>query len=183
MRFAELAWEKERNGWRAVVQLNIVRSITTILEAVEAEMRGDPAHESDEEISQLDIEDDEGLRFDEGHSLLVIRLAPLRAVETLLERHLGPAADPQEPELPMAATPFDEPVGKSVSKPSQEFAVRSWKEVLDPESRTNHAGDDLDSATRTIVACKDDMKALWNDKSVRLALKHQNQRLPDSAGL
>jgi hypothetical protein len=123
------------------------------------------------------------LRLDERHSLLLIRLAPLRAVETLLKRRLGPEAEPQQPELLMAATPFDEPAGRSLSKPSQEFAVRSWKEVLDPESRANHAGDDLDSVTRTIAACKDDMKALWNDKTVRLALKRQNQRLPDSAGL
>ena len=181
MRFAQASWEKERNGWRAVVQLNIVRSITTILEAVQAEMRGDPAHESDEEVTQVD--DDEGLQFNERHTLLMIRLAPLRAVETLLKRRLGPGAEPEKPELPMAATPFDEPFGQSVGRPSQEFAVRSWQEVLDPESRTNHEEDELDSVTRTIVACKDDMKSLWNDKAVRLALKRHRQRLPDSAGL
>jgi len=182
MRFAQAAWEKERNGWRAVVQLNIVRSIMTILEAVEAEMRGQPAQECDEEITQVDLEDDEVLQFDETHSLLMIRLAPLRAVETLLKRRLGSEAEPHQPELPMAATPFDGPFGSGIGRPSQEFAVRSWQEVLDPGSRTNHEEDDLDSVTRTIVTCKDDMKSLWNDKTVRLALKRQNQRLPDSAG-
>ena len=183
MRFAQTAWEQERNGWRAVVQLNIVRSITTILEAIEAEMRGDPAQESDEGDTQVEVGDDEGLQFDETHSLLMIRLAPLRAVETLLKRRLGPEAEPQQPELPMAATPFDEPFNSGVGRPSHEFAVRSWQEVLDPDSRTNREVDGLDSVTRTIAACKGDMKSLWNDKTVRRALKRQNQRLPDSAGL
>jgi guanine nucleotide-binding protein alpha-1 subunit len=182
MRFAQSEWEKERNGWRAVVQLNIVRSITTILAAVESDIGGDPAQESDEEVS-VDAGDDEELQFNETHSLLMIRLSPLRAVETLLKRRLGPGAEPHQPELPMAATPFDQPVGRSVGKSSQEFAVRSWQEVLDAESRTDDAGEGLVSATLTIAACKDDMKALWNDKTVRQLLKRRKQILPDSAGL
>ncbi|KAF8221182.1 heterotrimeric G protein alpha subunit [Tricholoma matsutake] len=182
MRFAQSAWEKERNGWRAVVQLNIVRSITTLLEAVESEMRGDPAQELDEEVTQAEAGDVEELQFNETHSLLMIRLTPLRGVETLLKRRLGPGAEPHQPELLMAATPFDQPSERSPDKPSPEFTVRSWQEVLDAKSRTDDMGEDLDSATLTFAACKNDMKTLWNDKTVRLALKRRNHNLPDSAG-
>jgi guanine nucleotide-binding protein subunit alpha len=185
MRFAQTAWEKERNGWRAVVQFNVVRSIRTILEAIQAEIRGDPTHESDEVESRTDNGEEEELQLDEIHSLLTIRLAPLHAVEASLKRRLGPGAESHHSEMLMAATPFDEPNGRSVGKSSsQEFTVRSWKEVLDPENpMNNHPGTDLDEATITIAACKDDMKALWNDKTVRHVLKRRKQLLPDSAGL
>lgn len=184
MRFAQTAWEKERNGWRTVVQFNVVRSIRTILEAIQAEIRGDPTHELDEVESQTDNGDDEELQLAEIHSLLTIRLAPLHAVEASLKRRLGPGAESQQSEMFMAATPFDQPIGRSVGKLStQEFAVRSWKEVLDSENPRDHGGANLDEATMTIAACKDDMKALWNDKTVRQVLKRRKQLLPDSAGL
>jgi guanine nucleotide-binding protein subunit alpha len=77
----------------------------------------------------------------------------------------------------MSATPFDEPTGRSVGRSrSQEFAVRSWQEVLDPD-----AGEDLKSVTALIAGYKDDMKTLWNDGAVRLVLKRRSISLSDSA--
>jgi guanine nucleotide-binding protein subunit alpha len=183
MRFAEAAWEKERNGWRGVVQLNVVRSITTILDSMESEMNIDPAQELDGEATPLvESMDDEEFKFDETHSSLLTRLAPLRAVETLLKRRLGPGSESEQLQLPMSATPFDQPTGRNVGRlRSQEFAVRSWKEVLDPESRTDDAGEE--SVTSVLARYKDDMKALWNDKNVRLALKRWCPNLSDSAEL
>jgi len=183
MRFARAAWEQERNGWRAVVQLNIVRSITTILRAIESEMRDGPVQESDEGTLEVDTGQHEELMFNEKHSLLMFRLTPLLAVEAMLKRRLGPGAESQQPELPMVATPFDEPTGRSVKPSSREFAVRSWKEVLHSDSQMDNTEEDLESATITITKCKDDMKALWNDKTVRLVLKRRGHGLSDSARL
>lgn len=194
MRYAQAAWEKERNGWRSVIQLNVVRSITTILGVVEAAMSGDVLAASDEdegvqsEKGEGEGEDDEEVRkFTDRHQLLMIRLAPLRGVETELKRRLGAGADPVQPALSMSATPFDEPADNEPPRRAlTEFAVRSWKAVLDPDTKapTSDDGDTgLDSATLTIAGCKDDMKSLWEDKTVRLALKRRKLRLPDSAGL
>lgn len=185
MRYAQPAWERERSGWRAVVQLNVVRSIITILGVVEAEMSGDvPAESDDDETPQAD---DEARKFTDRHQLLMIRLAPLRGVEAELKRRLGAGSEPVSPTFsPMSATPFDDPETVIARRTLPEFSVRSWKEVLDPavkHSPPSDADRDLDSVTITIANCKDDMKALWEDKTVRLALKRRKLRLPDSAGL
>ncbi|PPQ76441.1 hypothetical protein CVT26_012955 [Gymnopilus dilepis] len=42
MKFARAAWDAERASWRSVIQLNVVRSIITIVETLQAEMDGDP---------------------------------------------------------------------------------------------------------------------------------------------
>jgi hypothetical protein len=40
-----------------------------------------------------------------------------------------------------------------------------------------------DDATEVIASCRDDMKALWEDKAVQALLQKHNNRLQDSAGL
>jgi len=57
---------------------------------------------------------------------------------------------------------------------------------LEQEARTSGdsaASKSLDSVTTTISGCKEDMKILWNDQAVRLALKRQRLQLGDTAGL
>ncbi|KAF8892959.1 heterotrimeric G protein alpha subunit [Infundibulicybe gibba] len=194
MHYAQAAWEKERSGWRAVVQLNVVRSITTILGVVEAEMSGDPPAESEgDDImpgEPADPELQEVMKFTDRHQLLMIRLAPLRGVEAKLKRRLGAGSEPPQPvSSPMSATPWDVPAElENPRRALAEFSVRSWKEVLDPSSPRpvggggGESGTELDEATLTIAGCKEDMKALWEDKTVKLALKKRKLRLPDSAG-
>jgi hypothetical protein len=189
MRYARAAWEKERASWRAVVQLNVVRSIITILAMVEAEMNGEIAANTDDDGEDF-LDDDEednqdvALKFSDRHQLLIIRLAPLRQVEADLKRRLGAGVEPVVPLLPMSATPFDDPYTPPHSKRKlTEFSVRCWKDVLDPSAPQTHADcSTLDSATLTIAGWKDDMKVLWEDKFVRIALKRRKVRLLDSAG-
>ncbi|KAF8065099.1 heterotrimeric G protein alpha subunit [Lyophyllum atratum] len=182
MRYSREDWEKERHGWRAVVQLNIVRSITTILSVIEAELSGEVPAESEHD----QVEDEEEMKFTDAHQLLMIRLAPLRGAEAELKRRLGAGSEPVQPALPMIATPFEVVTeAASLRRTDPEFAVRSWKDVLDPEGkpvRIEETSGDLDSVTDLIAGCKDDMKALWDDKSVRFALRRRKLRLPDSAG-
>jgi hypothetical protein len=190
MRYAPSAWERERASWRAVVQLNVVRSIIAILTMVEAEMNGDVTADTDDENDDVvDENDDEGdhdvaLKFSDRHQLLMIRLAPLRQVEADLKRRLGAGAEPVHPLSPMLATPFDTPyTNPHFKRKLTEFSVRCWKDVLDPDTpktRVDHSA--LDSATLTIAGCKEDMKVLWEDKFVRLALRRRKVRLLDSAG-
>lgn len=194
MRYAQPDWERERSGWRAVVQLNIVRSIITILGVVEAELSGETSDFSDDsdvpESSTTPIKHNNGhvpiAKFTDRHQLLMIRLAPLRGVEADLKRRLGAGTEPTQPSLPLAATPFDTPSkDPAVKRSPLEFSVRCWNDVVDPESRMGHEEGDanLDMSTITISGCKNDMKALWTDKSVQTVLARRKVRLPDSAAL
>ncbi|KAJ2922936.1 hypothetical protein H1R20_g14194, partial [Candolleomyces eurysporus] len=189
MRFSKEEWEAERDGWRSVVQLNVVRSITTIIRVVEAEINGEHhAIDSDDEQSILTVESAASdLKFSDRHQLLMIRLAPLQGVEAELKRRLGAGTEPVQA-TSMAATPFDAPQEyRPRRKRLPEFAVRSWKEVIESEQRTPQIGDGsaspgADLPTITIAGCKDGMKALWHDKAVQQALKRRKLLLPDSAG-
>ncbi|KAF8741044.1 hypothetical protein AX14_005951 [Amanita brunnescens Koide BX004] len=192
MRYAPQEWEKERNGWRAVVQLNVVRSISLILRVLEAELNGDPvAEELQGEESEPFIDnvaDADVVRLTDWHQMLMIRLAPLRSVEVELKKRLGAADFPQTIRGPLRATPFDAPSTPPESSTSRrvfEVSVRSWQDVLDPGAhklQNANLPEDQDVITNTIAGCKDDMKSMWNDKMVRLALQRRKIRLPDSAG-
>ncbi|KDR77215.1 hypothetical protein GALMADRAFT_66144 [Galerina marginata CBS 339.88] len=189
MRFAKAEWERERNGWRSVVQLNVVRSIITVLKVIEAEMNGDVLVDSEDDDLAIinDPNDVEPMKFTDRHQLLMIRLAPLLGVEAELKRRLGAGSDPLPPAItPMSATPFDSPDAGTNIRRKPEFSVRSWKDVLGLEGSESKAGESskhgIDAATPTIADCKDDMKALWEDKTVRLALKRRRLQLGDSAG-
>jgi guanine nucleotide-binding protein subunit alpha len=182
MQYARDAWEQERGGWRAVVQLNIIRSIILILEIMEAEMSGNVPLDDDEAPRRFS--DSAADVFTDKHRMLLIRLAPLRGVEADLKRRLGAGAEPIHPSQPMAATPFDDPMPIPLPKRAPEFFVRSWTDAIDPShlqaGSSSHA--DLDSSTITLMTCKDDMHALWSDPAVQLALDRRKVRLADTAG-
>ncbi|KAG6840843.1 hypothetical protein C0991_003790 [Blastosporella zonata] len=184
MQYARDDWEKERHGWRTVVQLNIVRSIITILGIIEAELNGDPPAELDDNESTSQVDDTEDAPFGEQHRVLTIRLSALHGVEMELKRRLGTGSEPVQTDQPMVATPFDADAS-NLRRAASEFAVRSWRDVLDPEGRPippAEPGAELDTLSDVIFGCKDDMIALWNDRSVRVALRRRKLRLPDSAG-
>ncbi|TFK38865.1 guanine nucleotide binding protein, alpha subunit [Crucibulum laeve] len=42
LKYARTAWKQERNSWRSVIQLNLLRSVNTILDVLQAEMDGEP---------------------------------------------------------------------------------------------------------------------------------------------
>ena len=186
MRYAQDAWESERDGWRVVVQLNIVRSIIMIIQVVEAELGGEPFPVDEENESAHVEEVEEGaVEFTDQHRLLMIRLAPLRAVEAELKHRLGAGAEPVPAAVSLSATPFGDKY-PGPKRQQREFSVRSWRDVLDrPDRRrpVESGGRELDSVTLTLAQCKDDMQALWEDKNVRLALKRRKLVLHDSAGL
>ena len=118
----------------------------------------------------------------------MVCLAPLLGVEEELKCHLG--TSPEHAHVaasPMSATPFDKPEMASKRK-LPEFLVHSWQDMLAPEERhsqssTSSSSSKLNVLTDIIASCRDDMKALWVDKTVRLALKHHKLQLPDSVGL
>ncbi|KAG6835896.1 hypothetical protein H0H93_013570 [Arthromyces matolae] len=116
MKYARAAWKAERQSWRAVIQLNLIRSVLTIIDTIQAEINGEPLqqfisarpltirvdngpHASpprpsvDSEFMDSETFDDDDVlespRLTDKHELLMRRLGPLRRVEADLKRRLG----------------------------------------------------------------------------------------------
>ncbi|KAG6815712.1 hypothetical protein H0H87_012028 [Tephrocybe sp. NHM501043] len=151
MKYARAAWKEERLSWRAVVQLNLLRSIITIVETLQAEMDGEPilplpasrpliSHGTQEKNRaapresidsefldmEVDVANSAPIQLSDQHHLLKRRLGPLRRVEADLKRRLGAGSD----EVVSGGTDTsvlgeDLPVGRS-----KEFCVRGWKHIF-----------------------------------------------------
>src|ERR1700722_15436903 len=208
MKHARSAWKKERTSWRVVIQLNLLRSIIRILDALRAEMDGErPDTSSTLEGGEEDRSDDHhrksSLVFSDKHQLLILRLAPLRKVDLDLKRLLGAGSEEVRPSSGFTnPAPFDiDPPTPSKRasgsrrtwRRTDEFHVRS---LMDAFARTGEGSKDAgqstqskpgstaaDPTTEVIARCKDDMKALWEDSVVRSVLSRRKIRLEDSAGL
>jgi guanine nucleotide-binding protein subunit alpha len=189
LKYAVKAWRAERTAWRAVIQLNLIRSVVIILEAIQAEMNGTPiVNEEEDDIEGDELSNPAPIKFTDIHQLLKLRLTPLRRVETDLKRRVGAESDEADPpSAPMYATPFDAVSSRPSSsrKRPGEFVVRSWIHVLERmQERGRRRGaesPDSDDATGVIAGCRQDIKALWADPIVHDLLAKRKIRLADSA--
>ncbi|KAF8224509.1 G-alpha-domain-containing protein [Tricholoma matsutake] len=182
MKYARAAWKQERASWRTVIQLNLIRSIITIVETLQVEMdssvddsilwsSGDSNGSDAEDVSSLPMQ------LTEKHQLLKLRLGPLRRVEADLKKRLGSGTEE------IVADGVETSV-MSESRP-REFGVRALKDILNGPTKKSGALDreqQVDEATEVIVSCQEDMKALWTDELVRAVLTKRRMRVEDSAG-
>ncbi|KAF9056992.1 G-protein alpha subunit [Panaeolus papilionaceus] len=224
MRYARAAWEEERASWRAVIQLNLIRSIITIVEAIQDEMEDasenppSPSTRYGNHSTSSDSPTGSSFNFSlpsdavsqsgfssiltERHQLLKLRLGPLRRVQTDLKRRLGEGAEEEQDGVAAEIGPLDNSKGHRPQR--REFTVRRLHDALQkgasvhkPISRNfnggagshsngSHTGSDedvtVDDATEIIASCREDMRSLWCDESVRAVLKKRKIRLEDSAG-
>ncbi|KAF7797698.1 hypothetical protein EIP86_008898 [Pleurotus ostreatoroseus] len=147
--FAPKAWAVERISWRAVIQLNLVRSVNIILDALAARLSPPSPHPpTSPNVSYYGSPPsspltDEGpftglmpMSPDKRNSLLKLklRLAPLRQVEADLKARLGDGTEEVTESRvglqPLYASPFDDPPQTVSPRPSKEIIVRShqsWK--------------------------------------------------------
>ena len=152
MAYARDAWNAERASWRSVIQLNLVRSILTILETLQAEMAGDrpepspfpngrhsPAispksssifttgTSSGGIIAQQSTSGSVSSILNGKHQLLQLRLGPLRRVETDLKKRFGAQAhEDEEHPIPLGPLGLD---GESEAI-YKEFGVSRLTEAL-----------------------------------------------------
>lgn len=190
---------QERTAWRSVIQLNLLQSVLTIVDTVRTELDNDPVsfngvvgstEDSNAATAQRSIQLSESIR------MLLLRLGPLRMVETELKLRLGAASEEiREPDGVQAtelyATPFDRPDSHRSTK---DFGVRRWKDIL--STLTKPASTDnrrvarattqtgaRDQPTEIIASCREDMKSLWKNDSVRAVLRKRKVHLEHTAGL
>ena len=204
------AFRAERILWRSVIQLNVVRSVRTILDAISSVP---PPIPTDTQSPTEDFEEDP-LYVPHELELIKLRLSPLHHVEALLIAKLIPPSQ-DDAWAPIASTSTSgAPIIASYHhhhpayhhrpdhrwRPSQEVFVRpsatSWKGALAKSfpfsagPRPNSIDDDStttatsrDEAQQVLHACCGDITVLWNDPFVRDVLRRRKIRLEESPGL
>ncbi|RDB24779.1 Guanine nucleotide-binding protein alpha-4 subunit [Hypsizygus marmoreus] len=188
------AFRTERASWRAVVQLNIVRSIRLILDAmVEAQTY------SSSPISITPRSSDTASTpkyptLTAEHLKLKMRLSPLQQVEEALLRKLTPVGS-MEFEATHLSSVTNLPYSVRSTHSPIELAVNSstpWKTAFNRliasatrssfESSRAIDFDDPNDPGVILHACADDMRALWSDPIIRELLSVQRIRLQDMGG-
>lgn len=172
--FSPKSWKAERTSWRAVIQLNLIRSINIILDLLSQELPKHPAQTTSpvsspflratSSSSDSSSSDPSPLQFSPTHALLKLRLAPLRRVEDDLKRLIGAGTD-EITENPNAFSAFPTPVSINDQddiperrRPS-EFYVRnnaSWREAV-RSAYHRISGNELEG-TRSSMATADGSK-------------------------
>jgi len=172
----------ERASWRAIIQLNVVRSIHVILDVItRAQNRAQGPSSSTDKVPELDTE----------LAMLKMRLSPLLQVEEILMRRLSPAGETEPTHF---ASLNNMPYSERSRNLIKEVAINSamqWKEkftrlvVNETESFDSEQLVDWDNPNDPGIllhACADDMKRLWTHPSVVDLLEKQNVRLEEMAG-
>ncbi|KAI0072105.1 G-alpha-domain-containing protein [Panus rudis PR-1116 ss-1] len=194
------AFKAERASWRAVVLLNVVRSIRIILEVMsefhDAQNSASRAYTSARPMSSQSARPSSSsgslLRLTPEHLKLKLRLLPLLQVEEVLIKKLTPPGSPEFEATHLA--PLTNLPGPWVKTKNKEVAVNSqfaWKVMFSkvlPTSRDSFDSadlvnwDDPDDPGRVIFACSEDMIKLWKDPTIQLLLRQQKVRLEDQPG-
>ncbi|KAJ6608250.1 guanine nucleotide binding protein, alpha subunit [Mycena sp. CBHHK59/15] len=174
--YTPTAFREERILWRAVIQLNIVRSIRTILDALApAAAPTRRAAAALQRCGRLDGDpeagDDASTVLDDA---LCLRLLPLRHIEALLIAKLVPPHEDEATHLPDFP---DAPASHlNLNGQQPEIFVRPgnrWK------GTPQHAADEPQAV---LHALRRDLIALWADPAVRAVLRKRKIRLEEGPG-
>ncbi|KAJ7484692.1 guanine nucleotide binding protein, alpha subunit [Mycena latifolia] len=177
------AFRAERASWRAIVQLNVVRSIHVVLDVITRAQnrRYDDGRPPDSPVVGDDL------------SALKMRLSPLIRVEEILMQRLIPSG-PDKSDAARLAQLTNIPYSERPRNVNREVAVNSanqWKDVFtrlvqsDKESFDSEKAIDWEDPNDPGVVLHElaeDMKALWYNDTVQALLERQNLRLQEAAG-
>ncbi|KAI3604173.1 putative g-protein alpha subunit [Moniliophthora roreri] len=201
--YARNEWLQERSAWRMVIFFNLVRNVNAIMDILSREMSAAAFSPSDYVGSSDDSSEDvpDGrplLKFKEKHRLLKLRLGPLRRIQTDLECRLGASAVEPHSTPGSTAAPFGDPPEDASQRHPNEFCINSsngWKTALEKVKVTMRPGRaDINSGSlrkirsvddeisEVIAGCRDDMKAIWEDPTIREMLNRSKLRMEDSPG-
>ncbi|KAJ6482224.1 guanine nucleotide-binding protein alpha subunit [Mycena vitilis] len=194
LKYAPTQWKAELRSWRAVIQLNLIQNVVTILDVMQDRLAAlDSPTETTPSSSygRASIDSDITLAaprvspavLTQRHRLLNLRLSPLREVGDDLRRRLG-AADPEFTFANGADGALRAPEEGVVRKPSREFGVRGWIGALGlPIDGTKKRDEPtVDVPTEILATVRDDIIALWADPDVRALLRAEGVRVEDSPG-
>jgi guanine nucleotide-binding protein alpha-1 subunit len=187
------AFRSERASWRAVVQLNVVRSIRLILDAMSEAQASSVSQLGSSSASSKTLKYP---TLTPEHFKLKMRLSPLQQVEEILLRRLRPTGSAELEATQLSSTTNLPYTGRTRNN-SAEIVVNSstpWKNAFSRllssatarsslESSQGIDFDDPQDPGVVLHACADDMIRLWNDPTVKELLRVRKTRLEDMAGL
>lgn len=202
--YAPSAFRRDRILWLKIIQLNILRSVRTMIDALS------PATSptSDSETAEMQASSQQALPRDIEQARERLRL--LKQVELYLMSELVPETEQEATVLPSLSSGRSSAgtSGKAsagVSSRSQcvkeELFVRpnaQWKNTMvtvsasppdkGKERTRSHAGShDFDFSSESpqaiLCACYDDIITLWDNTAVRQILKRRKVRMEDFPGL
>ncbi|KAL0579767.1 hypothetical protein V5O48_002261 [Marasmius crinis-equi] len=198
------AFRAELPLWRAIIQLNVTRSVRIILDAMSA---AQATGSSTSLASASPLSDysptsrpSSPLYAPEPHKFpltpelmkLKMRLSPLMQVEEALMRRLSPSSPPESPSTHLSpVTNLPHPHFQRTKEVSV-YSSLGWKGAfvklmagITRNSMDSSQGIDFDDPSDPGVIlhnCSEDMIKLWNDRDVRRLLEKQNLRLEDMSG-
>ncbi|KAJ7713783.1 G-protein alpha subunit [Mycena maculata] len=203
LKYAASQWKAELRSWRAVIQLNLVQNVLTILDVMQDRLAlPDPTSANTgptsfapgpygrasidstrSDITLVGSRPGSHIILTQKHRLLNLRLSPLRNVEEDLRRRLG-ASDPEftfanGDDGAMNGLPGER------RKSSREFGVRGWIGALGFPSNGAKKSDEpmpVDEATEILATLQDDIISLWEDNEVRELLRARGVRVEDRPG-
>lgn len=173
------AFRRERPSWRAVIQLNVVRSFHVVMDAITRSHKAsqNPASVTFSSLNDIITIPQELLQRN-------ARLRPLLDVEATLTRRLTPHGS-GETEATQRI-----PSGERPKNRLGEVAVNStkqWKKLLahDGDETDDSDGidwDDPEDPGNLIHALSEDMIKLWTDPITQAVLEEQDIRMQELAG-
>ena len=158
--FAPIAFKQETLAWRAVIHLNLVCVVNSILDLFPTTS---PPHSRDESgRSSRNGADDPDTRTTDEIKQLRTRLRPRREVESILSTRLAMGT-------PLSRLPSNATLSSDHSSfRSAEVVVRSgsgWKAL----SKLHGTGgrDQMNEMRQIITACRSDIVSLWESETVQ----------------
>ncbi|EDR12566.1 guanine nucleotide-binding protein alpha-4 subunit [Laccaria bicolor S238N-H82] len=175
------AFRTERASWRAVIQLNVVRSIHLIFDAIS---KAEKTSSGSQDLAVDLIASPELLK-------LKLRLAPLLQVEETLIRRLTPAGSSEtEATLRIGRDMSYSERTKNYMKEVTINSAVQWKgsfgcrdvgrSSFDTDKAMNW--EDADDPGRILHACSEDMIRLWEDPMTKKFLEAQKLGVQELAG-
>ncbi|KAK7683158.1 hypothetical protein QCA50_013831 [Cerrena zonata] len=179
LKYAPRALQSESQAWRAVIQLNLVRTVNFILDVIAgSKITFEDRENAATYSSPLPSEGSSKGKGADTLGSLGTRLAPLRRVEGILASTL--LAD--EP-LSRGSTDGISPKNKTRASEVSIRGGSGWKALVKrKDASPGSAPDDLDNARQLLATCKDDIVALWSNAQVQQNLREQDISLREQSG-
>jgi guanine nucleotide-binding protein subunit alpha len=207
LKYASKQWKAELRSWRAVIQLNLIQNVITILDVMHDRLAllDTPTNSPgalftppswaagrtsvDSTVSDITLSmsgrTSANIVLTQKHRLLNLRLSPLREVGDDLRRRLG-AADPEFTFANGSDGAMNGVAEHGPRKTSREFGVRGWIGALGLPTGGSKKSDepmDVDEPTEILATLRDDIISLWDDIDVRDLLRVRGVRIEDRPGL
>jgi len=209
LQYTPAAFHAEAEAWRAVIDLNLVRSVTFLLNLLEESSPSSPNPSTVDAAGSSGSSGDADIRptSPSGTKILPLRrltddlrrlrvsLSPLRSIEECLARFISPEHYPRH--VSSAGSSSNKNGSRNGGSPTSalpterafEVRVRSgsrWKTLFKSGGAMSKARsqeyEEVQNARRVIEACREDIVALWNHSAIRAGLADQSVSLEFQSG-